>query len=113
MVDSGTSLNIFTLSLVKSLGYIEDVVDPNKKIMIKAYDDEERSSKSMVIFPIRAGPVVNEITCQVLDLKLTYKILLGRPWIHDLQVVPSTYHQCLKFPYMGQEVTVLGNQNYA
>ena len=58
LVDEGAGLNICTLSLVKALRYTEDAVDPKKKITIKAYDDEERSSKGMVILPIRVGPVV-------------------------------------------------------
>ena len=41
LVDGGAGLNICTLSLVKALGYTKDVVDPRKKITIKAYDDEE------------------------------------------------------------------------
>ena len=84
MVDSGVGLNICTLKLVKALGYTKDVVDPRKKITIKSYNDQERSSKGMVILPIRVGPVVKEIVCQVLDLQLNYNILLGRMWIHDM-----------------------------
>lgn len=46
---------------------------------------------------------------QVIDLDLPYNILLGRPWIHNMQVVPSTYHQCLKFPYEGHKITIRGD----
>ena len=98
MVDGEAGLNICTFNLVKALGYTKDVVDPRKKITIKAYDDEERSSKGMVIIPIRVRPIVKETIFQVLDLHLTYNILLGKLWFHDKQDVPSTYHQCLKFP---------------
>ena len=47
LVDGGAGLNICTLSLVRALGYIENAFYPKKKITIKAYDDEERSSKGM------------------------------------------------------------------
>ncbi|GAA0143544.1 hypothetical protein LIER_35760 [Lithospermum erythrorhizon] len=33
----------------------------------------------------------------VIDSKVTYNVLLGRPWIHSSNVVPSTLHQCLKY----------------
>ena len=92
LVDGGESLNIFTLNLVKAVGYTKDVVNPRKKINIKANDDEERSSKGMVILPIKVGLVVKEVVYQVLDLQLTYNILLGRLWIHNMQAIPSTYH---------------------
>ena len=96
LIDGGASLNICTLSLLKDLGFSEEAIDPKKKITIKAYDDEERASKGVIVLPIRVGPMQKETTCQVLDLKLTYNIMLGRPCIHEMQVVPSTYHQCLK-----------------
>lgn len=110
-MDGGAGLNICSLSLVRALGYSEDAVDPCKNITIKAYDEEERSSKGIVILPIRVGPLQKNKACQVLDLDLSYNILLGRPWIHDLQVVPSTYHQCVKFPYDGQEITISADSN--
>lgn len=39
--------------------------------------------------------------------------IVGRPWIHDMRAVPSTYHQCIKFPHNGVEVTILTNVNYS
>ena len=101
LIDGGTGLNICTLKLVYTLGYLENVIDPRRKITIKAYDDEERSSQGLIVLPIQVGPVVRDIVFQVLHKELTYNILLGRPWIHDMQAVPSTYHQCLKFPFNG------------
>lgn len=84
LVDGGAGLNICTLSLVKALGFFEEAIDPKKKITIKAYDDEERASRGVIVLPIRVGPMQKETICQVLDLKLTYNILLGRPWIHEM-----------------------------
>ena len=37
----------------------------------------------------------------VIDVKTSYNVLLGKPWIHENKVVPSTYHQCLKY-YEGE-----------
>ena len=31
------------------------------------------------------------------------------PWIHDMQAVPSTYHQCVKFPYNRIEICIPGD----
>lgn len=47
----------------------------------------------------------------MLDKELTYNILLGRPWIREMQAEPSTYHQCLKFPFNGQAVTIAADSN--
>ena len=92
LIDGGAGLNICTLKLVLALGFSEDAVDPKKKIIIRAYDEEERSSKGYVILPISVGPVVRDVPCQILDMDLAYNILLGRPWIHSMQAVASTFH---------------------
>ena len=33
----------------------------------------------------------------VIDTKTSYNVLLGRPWLHENGVIPSTLHQCFKF----------------
>lgn len=86
-------------------------MDRTKSIVIKAYDYEECSSKGIIILPIKIGPASLDIAFQVLNLELPYNLLLGKPWIHSMKVVPSTYHQCLKFPYKGTEITVAGDPN--
>ncbi|GLJ58136.1 hypothetical protein SUGI_1421170 [Cryptomeria japonica] len=80
-------------------------------ITIKAYDDEEHSSKGTVTLPLRVGLVTKDVVCQVLDLDLTYNILLGRPWIHEMSAVSSTYHRCIKFPHNAVEATVKADPN--
>lgn len=63
----------------------------------------------MITISFQVGPITIETPCQVLDLDLPYNILLGRPWIHSLQVMSSTYHQCIKFPFNGREITIKGD----
>lgn len=104
-------LNICTLNTIKKLGYSKKVVNSTHKITIKAYDDKEHSSKGTITLPLRVGVVTKDVVSQVLDLDLTYNILLGCPWIHEMKAIPSTYHQCIKFPYNGVEVIVKGNPN--
>lgn len=98
LIDGGAVLNICNLKLIHALGYSDNTIDARRKITIKEYDEEERSSKGLIVLPIQLGPITKNIVCQLLDKDLTYNILLGRPWIHEMQAVPSTYHQCLKFP---------------
>lgn len=46
---------------------------------------------------------------QVVKSKLSYNILLGRPWIHDIEVVPYTLHGRLKFELQGEVHTILAD----
>ena len=38
------------------------------------------------------------ITFFVFDSPSTYNVILGRSWIHEIRVVPSTFHQVIRFP---------------
>jgi len=32
---------------------------------------------------------------EVVDGYMGYNVILGRPWMHEMKIVPSTYHQLL------------------
>ena len=46
---------------------------------------------------------------QVLDAKTTYNMFLGRPWMHQNDVVSSTLHQFFKYYKNGQVKTIVAN----
>ena len=112
LIDNGVGLNIVSAALLRQLDYDAESIDPHRRITIKAYDEVERKSLGLVVLPLRVGPVERNVTCQVLDIPLSYNILLGRPWIHEMRVVPSTYHQCVKFPFHRSEVTIPATTSY-
>nr|XP_016479033.1 PREDICTED: uncharacterized protein LOC107800379 [Nicotiana tabacum] len=48
---------------------------------------------------------------QVLDVAVSYNLLLGRPWIHAAKAVPSSLHQMVKFKLDRQEIVVHGDKD--
>ncbi|KAM1724361.1 hypothetical protein PS2_022206 [Malus domestica] len=50
------------------------------------------------------GELKSSTIFHVIDARTSYGLLLGRPWIHANGVVPSTFHQCLKFYREGVKV---------
>lgn len=48
----------------------------------------------------------NFITCHRMAI-IKSNILLGRPWIWEMQYVPYTYHDCLKYIHEGKVHCVL------
>ena len=110
LIDGGFGLNLCSLSLLNTLGYSKKAINTRRKITIKAYDEVERSSKGLAILLVRTSPIEKYILFQIVDAgPLAYNIVLGRPWIHDMQVVSSTYHQCVKFPYNGTKICIPGD----
>lgn len=49
----------------------------------------------------------------IIDGDSTYNVIMGRPWLHDLKAVLSTYHQVLKFPSSWGVQKILGDQSKA
>ena len=42
-------------------------------------------------------------------MEVSYHVLLGRPWLHKHQLVPSTYHQCVKGRLNGRMIRIAAN----
>ena len=49
----------------------------------------------------------------MIDIPVTFVILLGRPWFHPLGGVPSTLYQKIKFPYEDKIVTIFAETDVA
>ena len=55
---------------------------------------------------MKTGPIEAVVEFTVLDIPVTYTLLLGRPWYHVLGGVPSTVHQKVKFLLDGEVITI-------
>ena len=58
------------------------------------------------IAPVKTSPIEVVVEFTVLDILVTYALLLGRPWYHILGGVPSTVHQKVKFLLDGDVITI-------
>ncbi|KAL6570705.1 hypothetical protein OROGR_000255 [Orobanche gracilis] len=66
-------------------------------MMVRAFDGTRREVLGEIDLPVKVGPVTFLITFQVMDMVPGYSCLLGRPWIHPANSLPSTLHQKVKF----------------
>lgn len=48
--------------------------------------------------PVYACGVTRTVKFSVVSTKVPYHVILGTLWIHLMHEIPSTYHQCIKFP---------------
>ncbi|XP_019261948.1 PREDICTED: uncharacterized protein LOC109239808, partial [Nicotiana attenuata] len=55
----------------------------------------ERTSREIVL-PVLARGVTLEMTFHVMNQETAYKAIIGRPWIHAMRAVPSSFYQQLK-----------------
>ncbi|XP_074267040.1 uncharacterized protein LOC141590343 [Silene latifolia] len=97
LVDTGNSVNLITLENVKNMGFSEkDLVQ--KAVPLVGFSGETKQSFGEIPIPTFAGGMKKQVRYLVIDGPSTYNVILGRPWIHEMKAVPSTYHQILKFP---------------
>ena len=75
-------------------------------LVIRTYDDSTRSVEGTFMALVKTGPIKAVVEFTVLDIPVTYALLLGRPWYHILGGVPSTVHQKVKFLLDGEVITI-------
>ena len=55
---------------------------------------------------VMIGPVRYSILFQVLRIKSSFNLLLGRPWIHEAGAIPSSLYQKVKFIHEERIITI-------
>lgn len=70
-------------------------------------------TRGEVTLPIFAKKMVRDTTFHVVTADMVYNIILERSWIHDMDAVPSTLHQVLKFQSKWRIWHIKGDQQAA
>ena len=60
-----------------------------------------------MIIPLTIGPVTFDVEFYIVDLEPNFNFLLGRPWLHKHQVIPSTLHYMIKFRHDDDVIVVM------
>uniref|UniRef100_A0A2N9GDZ7 Integrase catalytic domain-containing protein n=1 Tax=Fagus sylvatica TaxID=28930 RepID=A0A2N9GDZ7_FAGSY len=108
LVDNGSCINLIPLSTIQAAEI------PQKKIQgapmeIKGFGGVGEYTKGHIQLVLKVGPVVAFTRFHVVDSVVPYHILLGRPWLHKHQLIPSTYHQCVKGRLNGKPIRIAAN----
>ncbi|XP_077223046.1 uncharacterized protein LOC143856664 [Tasmannia lanceolata] len=88
-------------------GLDQDFIPSEQGIL--AYDGTRRGVIGTLATEVEIGEETFEVEFQVLDIKTSFFLLLGRPWLHKVRVIPSTLHQKLKFVQNNRVITVRGD----
>ena len=105
MVDNGSAINVCPLKILPKLGLVVVDLKPSK-VIIKAYDDTRRPVEGTFRALVKTRPIEAWVDLHMIDISMTFAILLGRPWFHPLGGVPSTLHQKIKLPHKDKVVTI-------
>ncbi|XP_070019647.1 uncharacterized protein [Nicotiana sylvestris] len=108
LIDPGSSVNIILLRVVNEM-QADDKFVPKARTL-SGFDNSRVVTKGEIIVTTFAEGVVNDTKFQVIDMDMAYNIILGRPWIHEMDVVPSTLHQVVKFLSQWEIKQIRGDQ---
>ncbi|XP_070025353.1 uncharacterized protein [Nicotiana sylvestris] len=112
LVDNGSSANICPLSTLSNLKVEDERIHKNT-ICVWGFDGGGKVSVGDIMLELMIGLVEFTMEFQVLDIAVSYNLLLGRPWIHVAKAVPSTLHQVVKFEWDREEIIVMAKTVYA
>ncbi|KAL0444592.1 UNVERIFIED_CONTAM: hypothetical protein Slati_2181900 [Sesamum latifolium] len=108
LIDGGSAVNILPLRILKELGIPIDELS-NSRLMIQGFNQGGQRAVGIIRLQLTMEDMVSTILFHVIDAKTSYNMFLGRPWLHENAVVPSTWHQCFKYCVNGIVKKVLGD----
>lgn len=76
--------------------------------MVHGFNEKGEKTIGSFILPLTFGELYTEAKIHVIDADTSFRVLLGRPWIHEYGIVPSTMHQCMKYLREGKEFRISG-----
>ena len=97
LVDNGSSANIIMLDTLKHMNIDEKNI-VNKSTMLVGFSGETKKTSGEITLATYAKGINLQVKFLVINTLSSYNMILGRPWIHEMKAIPSTYHQVIKFP---------------
>ncbi|KAL0311660.1 UNVERIFIED_CONTAM: hypothetical protein Scaly_2920900 [Sesamum calycinum] len=67
------------------------------RLMIQGFNQGGQRVVGIIKMQLTMVDMVSSALFHVIDAKTSYNMLLGRPWLHENVVVPSTWHQYFKY----------------
>nr|XP_016488809.1 PREDICTED: uncharacterized protein LOC107808756 [Nicotiana tabacum] len=95
-VDLGCSANIIQWRVLEQSKLTGSIIQATK--LLAGFNIPSVTTRGKIMLSTDAEGVMKTTLFQVVDGDMGYNIILGIPWLHEMKVVLSTYHQLLKFP---------------
>ncbi|XP_070009964.1 uncharacterized protein [Nicotiana sylvestris] len=108
LINPGSSINIILLRVVNEMQADDKLV--HKARTLSGFDNSSVVTKGEIMITTFAKGTIKDTKFQVIDTDIAYNMILGRPWIHEMDVIPSTLHHVIKFPFQWGIRQIHGDQ---
>ena len=108
LVDTGASVNLIPLSTLQAARILEKKIE-GYPMEVTGFGGRGEYTTGHIQLWLKVGPIASLARLQVVKIEVSYHVLLGRPWLHEHRLVPSTYHQCVKGKLNGRMIRIPAN----
>ena len=109
LVDPGSLADLLHLPAFKQIKVpINHLHSPGR--VLSGFNGETTLSIGDITFPVKAGPVTQQVLFSVVEDLRPYNAILGRAWLHAMKAMPSTYHQTISYLTEAGQVDLQGSQ---
>ncbi|KAL6328563.1 hypothetical protein AAG906_038758 [Vitis piasezkii] len=102
------SADLLQVSVVKQIGFIPSSLE-NPGRILSGFNGASTTLLGDIILPIQARPVTLNILFSVVEDLSPFNAILRRTWLHNMKVIPSTYHQMVSFITQDGQVDLYGS----
>ena len=112
MDDQGSAVEIMYPDLFKGLGLKSEDLRSYSSPLV-SFEGKMVVLKGQIRLPVQTGTDVVEIDFIVVEAFSPYTAIMGKPWLHSLGAISSTFPQKVKYPSGGQVLEIVGSQSMA
>nr|XP_023921385.1 uncharacterized protein LOC112032845 [Quercus suber] len=112
MVDQGSVVEIIYPDLYKGLSLKPQDLTPYNSPLV-SFEGRVVTPKGQIRLPVQTGLEVVKVNFIVVDVYSPYTAIIAKPWLHTHELVSSTLHQKVKYPFEGQVCEIRGDQSAA
>ena len=109
LVDPGSAADLLHLQVFKQMRVQIDHLSSAGRVL-SGFNRATTLTVGDIAFPVRAGPVTQQILFSVVEDLGSYNAILGRTWLHTMKAIPSTYHQTISYLTSSEQVDLQGSQ---
>jgi hypothetical protein len=94
LIDGGAAVNLISYSAFKKLGR-EDNELMKTNLMLNGVEGNLIEARGVISMELTIGSMSLATAFFIIEVQSTYRVILGRDWIHANRCIPSTLHQFL------------------